>query len=198
MKKRILICIPVMILGLAAWPAHLGLSQETSKPSGDAKETLTEDQQFVADAHAVYRLDFVVREQEGDKTINSRAYSMSVMRGDWGKIRVGSKVPIKYTDTQTNYQDVGINIDCRLQWAKDNLLLTTNFESSSYVTEAEARSAGAPKVATTSYTANPIIRHVSFNGDALLTIGKPAVIAKLDDVGTNRRYEIEVTATKVK
>lgn len=197
MKKRILMCIPVMILGLAAWPTHLSLSQETSKTTVDAKETLAEEQQFLADAHAVYRLDFVVREQEGDKTINSRAYSMSVMRGDWGKIRVGSKVPIKYSDTQTNYQDVGINIDCRLQWAKDNLLLTTNFESSSYVPEAEARSASAPKVATTS-TANPIIRHVSLNGDALLTIGKPAVIAKLDDVGTNRRYEIEVTATKVK
>ncbi len=44
----------------------------------------------------------------------------------------------------------------------------------------------------------PVIRQVRTEGDSLVTLGKPTVVATLDDVGTNRRYEIEVTVTKVK
>jgi hypothetical protein len=31
-----------------------------------------------------------------------------------------------------------------------------------------------------------------------VTLGKPTLVAGMDDTETNRRYEIEVTATKVK
>jgi len=33
--------------------------------------------------------------------------------------------------------------------------------------------------------------------NVLVTLGKPTVIATMDDVVTNRRYEIEVKATKM-
>jgi hypothetical protein len=193
-KKRILICIPVMILVLAAWPANSGRAREAT--------TDTEAKKMSAEAiyRSVYRLDFVVRELAGDKAVNSRAYTMSVKLGDMGKIRVGSKIPFMISDKDVQYQDVGINIDCKAQFLEDGLLLSTYFESSSVVRENEGRTGGPADVGGVAVGAggNPIIRRVSFNGDASVTVGKPAIIARLDDVATNHRFEIEVTATKVK
>jgi hypothetical protein len=34
--------------------------------------------------------------------------------------------------------------------------------------------------------------------ESIVRPGKPTLVASMDDVVTNRRYEIEVTATKVK
>jgi hypothetical protein len=194
-KKRNLICIPVIILGLAAWPANSVRAQE-AKSDSDAKK-------MNADAiyRSVYRLEFVVRELEAGKIVNSRSYTMSQKLGDWGKIRVGSRVPFMVSDKNVQYQDVGINIDCKAQFLEEGLLLSTNFESSSALQESETRIPDAKGSAGATYSRpywDPIIRRVSFNGDAFVTLGKPTIVARLDDVATNRKYEIEVTATKVK
>jgi hypothetical protein len=90
------------------------------------------------------------------------------------------------------YQDVGINIDCRPDERDNQVLLETRFESSSVVTpEKPTEERGNPYL-------GPVIRRVRLSGHALVTLGKPTVIGTLDDVATNRRYEIEVTVTKVK
>ena len=92
------------------------------------------------------------------------------------------------------YQDVGINIDCRPDERDNQVLLETRFESLGVVAPekvAEERGSAAAYL-------GPTFRQVRFTGDALVTPGKPTVIATLDDVATNRRYEIEVTVTRVK
>src|SRR5215471_13251745 len=59
-----------------------------------------------------YKLDFVVREVEGAKVLNSRAFSTLVqadtpgMNSQSGSIRAGSKVP-----SGGSYLDIGVNID---------------------------------------------------------------------------------------
>ena len=45
---------------------------------------------------------------------------------------------------------------------------------------------------------NPVFRTNIFRSEAVIPLGKPTVVGAMDDVASNRRYEIEVTATKVR
>jgi hypothetical protein len=138
---------------------------------------------------SVYRLEFVVRELEDGKRINSRAYTMSVEDRDVGRIRVGNRIPYNTGKDQFQYFDVGINIDCRLHdYGSYILLESASIEISSIVKD-ESASGGTP---------NPIVRQARTTVFAAVTPGKPTVIASMDDVSSNHRYEVEVTATRIK
>lgn len=181
MHKRILISLaPFLLVMGAPGAARTGLAQETPKPAVSAEAQTRRV--------AVYRLEFVVRELEDGKRVNSRSYTVSVQDDAWDRVRVGSRVPIHMGEKDVTYQDVGINIDCHLYQQETDVLLNTTFESSSVV---------APQQ-TTGAAATPIVRQVRFSGQSSVTPGKPTVMATLDDVATNRRYEVEVTATKVR
>jgi hypothetical protein len=138
---------------------------------------------------SVYRLEFAVREVEDGKRLNSRTYVMSVQDGSTGSIRVGNRVPYSVGKDQFQFYDVGINIDCRLREHENNVLLdNTSVEISSIVKD---ESPSAPSL-------NPVVRQARARVDAAVTPGKPTLVTALDDVSSNRRYEVEVTATKVK
>lgn len=138
---------------------------------------------------SVYRLEFVFWELQDGKKINSRSYTMSVEDGDQGRIHVGNRIPYSSGKDQFQFFDVGINIRCGLRDHGNYILLqNTQIEISSIVKD-ESPSGGTP---------NPIVRQASSTSSAAITPGKPAVIASMDDVSSNRRYEVEVTATKVK
>lgn len=136
---------------------------------------------------SAYRFEYVVRELEDGKQINSRRYMLSGKSREWARLRVGNRLPIMSGQSLSSYHDVGIKFDCRIDEGEDGILLYTGFDSTGVVLGASGGSAAAP-----------VLRQVSTQGDSLVTIGKPTVIAVLDDVTTNRRYEIEVTVTKVK
>lgn len=180
MKKLALIFTESILLA-AGLPFNniVSLAQEAPKAAAEAKSVAETQPQ------SVYRLDFVVRELEGDRKINSRSYSMSARNNDWGRIRVGSSIPVKTGENTFQYKDVGINIDCRLEERESGAMLNTTFESSSLAAPEEK-------------IANPVLRQVRLSEESLVTAGKPTVIGKLDDVATNHRFEIEVTATKVR
>lgn len=138
---------------------------------------------------SIYRLEFTVREVEDGKRLNSRSYTMSVQDGDFGRIRVGNKIPYNTGKEQFQYFDVGINIDCRLRDHDSYILLeNTSIEISSVVKD-ESSVAG---------TLNPVLRQARASATVAVTPGKPTMVTSLDDVSSNRRYEVEVTATKVK
>jgi len=69
-----------------------------------------------------YRLDFVVKEVESGKVVNSRTYSTMVSTEaghgrDGGSIRAGTRIPININspdskEPNVQYMDVGVNIDC--------------------------------------------------------------------------------------
>lgn len=180
----------VMLLTTAGllMPASFAAPQEAAKASTGSKEASTRPA-------SVYRLDFVVRELEDGKQLNSRNYSLSAKSGDWANLRVGSRVPVGSVERQDykglDYRDVGINIDCQPHERDEGggVLLDFRFESSSIV---------PPDKAKELPSAWPIIRQVRFSGNSLVALGKPTVISTLDDVTSNRRYEVEVTVTKVK
>jgi hypothetical protein len=142
-----------------------------------------------------YRLDFALHEVENGKRVSSRAYTMMVQRGndnhdaEWTRSRVGSRVPVTTgsNPSQTQYMDVGVNIDCRMWGADDALVLENTVEFSSL--------AALPNAAP---DAHPVVRQLKATSFATIAAGKPTVIGSLDGVDSPRRTEIEVTATRVK
>jgi len=150
---------------------------------GKLEAATTEQKPLVA-----YRIEFNVREIEDGKRLNSRNYMMVVEDGSRGMIRVGNRVPIVGGEKQLEYDDVGMNIDCRPRGREDSVVLDISLESTSVVAQEQ------PAAATT----NPVIRQQRGAVMSVVTPGKPTLVASMDDVVSNRRYEIEVTATKVK
>jgi hypothetical protein len=163
--------------------AHTATAQEMPKDQHPADVTKSAEK-----GASVYRLEFTVRELEDGKKINSRMYTMSVRDDDSGRIRVGNRIPYNTGKDQFQYFDVGINIDCRMHDHGTYVLLDTSVEISSIVKDDS--SAGG--------TSNPIVRQARSSMSAAITPGKPTVITSLDDVSSNRRNEVEVTATKIK
>src|SRR5437016_674140 len=72
---------------------------------------------LIAQEPAFYRLDFVVKEVEGGKAVNSRTYTSMVAVGSNGSIRTGGRTPVPtgtgggLTNTQYTFYDTGVNID---------------------------------------------------------------------------------------
>jgi hypothetical protein len=178
MKRTISIRLTIALMSFCLPLALSSASAQEDK----AKESAAEQKPIVA-----YRVEFNVREFEDGKQLNSRKYMMVVAEGDQGMIRVGNKVPYQTGEKQYQYHDVGMNIDCRPRDRESGIELNVGVEVSSVVPQGEA----AP-------TFNPVFRSQSTRVFPIVTPGKPTVVASMDDVVTNRRYEIEVTATKVK
>jgi hypothetical protein len=138
-----------------------------------------------------YRIEFNVREIEDGKRLNSRNYVLMAEDGAWGKVRVGSKVQWRETrgeGQELHYQDVGMSIDCRPREQEGSVALDIHVEWTGVAPQAGA---------------DPTFRDRLFRTDkaevqSIVTLGKPTLVASMDDTESNRRYEIEVTATKVK
>jgi len=148
---------------------------------------------------SVYRLEFTVREVEDGKVLNSRIYTMSAENDHRVSIRVGNRVPYvtgyapkeggTTVGTQFQYYDVGTNLDCRLHEHEGYILLEGVGVDISSVVRGPEGASGTP---------NPVVRSARASVDVAVVPGKPTMVTTLDDVSSNRRYEVEVTATKVK
>jgi len=107
--------------------------------------------------------------------------------GDYARLRVGNRVPYQTAEKQYQYSNVGMNIDCRPHDQEEGVALDITVDFSSVAPPSET----AP-----SY--NPVFRSTRSEVQTVVAFGKPTLVTSLDDVESNRRYEIEVTATKVK
>ena len=155
-----------------------------------------------------YRLDYTLTEMDAGKKVATHNYSVIVQRGrnyDDAKktsFKVGSKMPIAtgsfqpgiggvgtrpLVNTQFNYQDVGVNIDCRLYGPEDDLTLNSSVELSNV--------AGSVDIGGLS---QPIVRQARSDSTVSLLPGKTATVAGLDSVESPRRVDVEVVATRLK
>ena len=138
-----------------------------------------------------YKLEFVLRELQDGKLINTRNYMMTVENGDWGRTKTGSHVPVRTgpADQSVQYVDVGVNIDCRAVGRDDYASLNTTVEVSSFaLPEQTSGTSGLP----------PVLRQARANMAAVVPVNKQTVIGVIDDANSTKRYEIAVTATKMK
>src|SRR5262245_37171262 len=75
-----------------------------------------------------FKMDFIVRELEGGKTVSTRNYTLITKSGDWQQLRVGTRVPITPEENKIQYTDVGLSVDCRILEGPGNGSLATKAE----------------------------------------------------------------------
>jgi hypothetical protein len=125
--------------------------------------------------HHVYRLDFVVSTTETSKPVVSNSYTMNLEEEHGGELHLGTNVAL----SAQARQDVGLKIHCSYAMIGDDLLLHNSTEMSSIEDP-------------------PTIRKIATSGDAVVAPGKLALINSLEDPMSHRRYEVAVTATKLR
>lgn len=182
MLKKIAVAgamIAILILGLASVPS---IAQDSAPPKAVAE---------VEPGHA-YRLDFTLSETEDGKKINSRQYAMS-LGADAGEIKIGTRVPVEVKQGEIQYLDVGTSIWCRLRdrrdvaWVGNDVLLNLRSDLSSFAVPDQQNS-----------SMRPAIRQMKIDSSMVAFIGKQMVVGIVDDPNSKRRYQLEVTVTRLK
>ena len=176
---------------MALWCALTPLqAQEDSKPA--AADNRVKAERPEKPVHA-YRIDFSIAELEDGKKINSRHYSMDLNSGSWNEIKIATRIPVvteaysgKPDVTQFQYIDVGTTISTRLEERGDELALDVHAEFSNIASTSEQHSP------------QPIIRQIKISGSTLAEAGKPVAIGAVDDPNSNRTFQLEATATRLK
>ena len=136
-------------------------------------------------AHA-YRVDFSISELENGKRINSRHYAMDLAVGPWSTVKIGSRIPVSPSQGTFQYIDLGTNIDCQLNEEGDDVSLIVRSDFSNLADPEEQHSS------------QPIIRQIKIEGRTVTPPGKPAVMGTVDDPASNRQFELEATATRLR
>jgi hypothetical protein len=141
-----------------------------------------------------YRLEFAIRELDRDKMVDTRNYILSVQSGIAESIVAGSEVPYPSQAFSTsgsapsknfNYRSVGVSINAGLREADDGAKLDLKLEVSDAVPPQKDSDA-------------PAFRKVVLNCRALLPLGKPTTVGVVEDPASRHRFQVDVTATKLK
>ncbi len=137
-----------------------------------------------------FRLNFVLKEVENGKVVNSRSYSMLMVTGDKDRasIRASSKMPMETGPAESrSFFQVGVNIECESARRLQNRL--TIHVNADLTTLPAQQDKGAPWSQ---------IRQTRWNSSVVVSIGKPTVLFSSDDLGSTRTLQLELTATPVK
>jgi hypothetical protein len=143
------------------------------------------------DAGRFYKLEFVLKEVEAGKTVNTRSFvTMLAVQATAARdvppatIRAGGRVPVT-SGNGTTYYDLGVSID-----AKE--LRETQGDLSLYLTT------DISTIAQDSPGTTPVTRQNRWAGTVFLPPRKPTMVFASDDVSSKRQLQMEVTATPIK
>jgi hypothetical protein len=191
MKRVVLLLVAALTLGCVYTAAHAQETSENTQVKQPAEQNAGSDQHARTPVQA-FRLDFAFYELEEGKKINTRRYSLDLTSGSHNQLRIGTRVPVPLgTDgLQYQYMDVGTKIWASLgvEGGGDLRLDVTSDISNLDATQSASHAANV----------HPVVRQVEINGTTLLTVGKPIAIGSVDDPNSNRQFQLEVTATKLR
>ena len=159
-------------------------------PSQDSNKN-TQEQPKKDSPAVAYKLAFVIYELDDGKRINQRDYTMvAVLQGERGTLKIGTRVPVASGgEKQFTYIDVGLDIRCLLrEHEAGKLQAVIDLNMSSFALPEQSSNQGGSNM--------PILRNTSLTVHPVLTPGKPAMVASLDDVNSKKRMQVEVTATR--
>jgi hypothetical protein len=152
----------------------------------------------------------VFSEFEGEKKIGSLPYTIPInsepdqRAADWSQVRMGVRVPIvtgsKEGVIQTQYMDVGTNIDCRAWMEGSHYAVDLRLERSSlYLVGAEGkRVEWSPDERGVGIAAQPIVRQYRSTMTLLMRDGQTIQRAVATDPLSGRQVRVDVTLNVVK
>lgn len=149
-----------------------------------------------------YRLDFVVKEVEDGKTINSRAY-FAIMSSANGAsptaIRTGSRVPVATPPNSSNFQlyEVGVSIDCRSGLMLDVPQAEALESQGLLALNVTADITGLAPTEGMPNAQAAVTRNIRWASAVIVPVKKPTIIFSSDDVTSKRKVQLELTATPI-
>jgi hypothetical protein len=177
-------------------------AQETKTPFGNVSK-ISKPSPPKRDSNAkggFYRLDLTMLEMEEGNTISTRSFSLwlKATAGDYGVLRISNSVPIVGDAMSENIlsttekpakpaqKSVSVDLSCTLKEIASGLELNITGTVGGVVPPEKGKQ----------YP--PVFRNISIRATALLTPGKSTTISSIDDPGSNRHFQIDATATKIK
>jgi hypothetical protein len=152
----------------------------------------------------VYRVEYRIRDGSDAASKTGRRYTMLIENHNKGTFKVGDRVPVAtgsfqpgtggvginpLVNTQFNYIDIGVNIEAYL--ADDNGRITLN-SSLDISTLVEHKPPQPSQVLP-----NPTVSQIKIAEISTMLPGKPTLVASIDDPVTQRKFDVEVTITKI-
>jgi hypothetical protein len=140
-----------------------------------------------------YRLEFTIRELDREKLVDTRNYTLSVQSGVYENMLAGSEVPYPSsaytsgsgTTKSISYRNIGVSLGCTVKEVEDSLRLDLKLEVSDSLPPGKDTDA-------------PAFRKIVLNCRSLLVLGKPTTVGVVEDPGSRHRFQVDVTATKLK
>jgi hypothetical protein len=140
---------------------------------------------------AVYRVEFNIRDGSEAAAKAGRRYAMLIESNGKGTFRTGNRVPyatVGMQPGQYQYFDVYVNIDCRLRESNEKVDLNADIELGGIVEHEKGAATNPP---------NPTVATIRLSVATILGLGKPALVASINDPVTMRKFDVEATVTKV-
>jgi hypothetical protein len=182
--RKALAVFTIAILGFMIGSRATTVAQDSAaKPEMNAKPSKRAEKPV----HA-YRVDFSLNELEDGKKINTRQYSVNVNSDESNEIKIGTRVPVESKEGEFQYMDVGTNVWCRIEERSDGVALSVRAENSNFAIPDQG----------TGHDARPVIRQLKISGSTLALLGKPMIVGSMDDPNSKRRFQLEVTVTKLR
>jgi hypothetical protein len=83
-----------------------------------------------------------------------------------------------------------MNIDCRAEERNGGIELSITADSSNFSVPEADKAAGVARP--------PVIRQLRSQVDAIVALDKPTVVSAMEDPSSTRRFQLEVTAARIK
>jgi hypothetical protein len=159
------------------------IAQENTKPQEAPKAS---ENAPTSPVH-YYHLEYVIQELGADnKPVNSRTYTTTISTGshEWISVRTGSRIPVSTGPNQSQFVDVGINIDARdAHEVGRQLALNLTADVSSFAST------------TDESIHQPVIRQNKWQASVLIPVGKLATVFASDSIDSKGKLQLIVTAT---
>ncbi len=156
-------------------------------PCFGQNEKNTEANATPAAKEKFYRLDFSVRELEGERIVNNRDYSLILSSpGRHSSIRAGAHVPVSTTGPVSTTRDVyvGVNIDCDRAQEVDNQFQLNVRSDISSMFESDEKGTGIP-----------MVRSNTWQSDVVVPLRRPTLLFSSDDPATKRKMQLVLIVT---
>jgi hypothetical protein len=188
--KKFLIVI-MMFLAIGSLAAQEDTAKKGHEPSAKAQEPLKDVPKQVETP--VYKLAFAIYELQEGKRTNQRDYSLMIQADGRGAntLKIGTKVPVDTGNGGITYLEVGFDMQSEaIETVTNKLAVGVTVNLSNFA---------IPEANKDPHTAGnqPVIRGVTQRVRTVLTPGKPQVITSVDDPNSNKRIQVELTATKI-
>jgi hypothetical protein len=143
----------------------------------------------------VYKAEFTLHDSTDAAAKNGRKYTLLVNGTRRATMHVGNRVAyptggsggIGQGNTQYQYYEVGVNIDCTVEERGGKFMMHADLDLSTVV----------PPDKSVAGSLAPTVSQIKVNMDTTIAPGKPTVVASFDDPTTARKFDVDVTLTKM-